>query len=284
MELRSLLSRVTLAVIFIFSSKGILASSESLEIPEIVHFKNGNITLGGELFKPKGNGPFPTVLYNHGSAPGMLNSQASKLIGPRYVEKGWAFFMPYRRGQGLSANAGPYIGDEIKAAYNTGGEKAAAKRMLELLKTDHLSDQLAALKWLKEQKFTDIKRIAVAGNSFGGIQTVFGAEQETFCAAVDASGAAESWGNSIDLQETMKTSVRKSKSPIFFIQAENDFDLSPSKILSEEMKKVGKDYQIKIYPKFGKSEKDGHSFAYAGVSIWFEDVFAFVQKHCGEIK
>jgi hypothetical protein len=45
---------------------------------EVVRFESDGRTLGGELFKPPGSGPFPALLYNHGSAPGVLNSQASK--------------------------------------------------------------------------------------------------------------------------------------------------------------------------------------------------------------
>src|ERR1700733_11908900 len=89
--------------------------------PEIVHFKSGELSLGGELFKPKGIGPFPAVLYNHGSAEGMLSDTASKAMGPLYVSKGWIFFMPYRRGQGLSAKAGPYVSDQIDKAKESGG-------------------------------------------------------------------------------------------------------------------------------------------------------------------
>ena len=74
-------------------------------VPEIVHFQSGGRELGGEIFKPTGDGPFPVVLYNHGSASGMLNSQASKIIGPLFASKGWIFFMPYRRGQGLSSRS-----------------------------------------------------------------------------------------------------------------------------------------------------------------------------------
>jgi len=38
------------------------------------------------------------------------------------------------------------------------------------------------------------------------------------------------------------------KRPIFFFQAANDFDLSPSKTLSAEMNQVSKTYKLKIYP------------------------------------
>jgi carboxymethylenebutenolidase len=261
-------------------SIGAAQAADTSNEPEVVHFQNQDVGLAGELFKPKGEGPFPAILYNHGSAPGILNSQASKSIGPLFAEKGWVFFMPYRRGQGLSSKAGPYIGDQIAEARKLGGIKEGAATMTRLLNTEHLQDQLAALQWLRAQKFVRGSQIAVAGNSFGGIETVLGAARAQYCAAVDASGGAETWSVASDLQTLMKEAVRKSKAPIFFFQAENDFDLSPSKELLAEMKLAGKEGELRIYPPYGNSKRDGHSFAYRGSAIWFSDVFAFVQKHC----
>jgi len=255
-------------------------AAEGSSAPEIVHFRSQGLDLAGELFKPKGDGPFPSVLYNHGSAPGMLNSQASASIGPLFAAKGWIFFMPYRRGQGLSANAGPYIGDEIAQARKRGGLPAAAATMVRLLDTDHLQDQLAALQWLQTQAFVQKNRIAVAGNSFGGVQAVLGAARAQYCAAVDASGGAESWNDAPALQALMKTAVQTSSAPILFFQAENDYDLAPSKTLFAAMKATGKDAELKIYPPYGLSNRDGHSFAYKGSAVWFDDVLAFVQRNC----
>src|ERR1700746_2071574 len=104
---------------------------------EVVSFPSGNLTLHGVVYKPKGAGPFPAILYNHGSAPGMLSSEAFEALGPVFASRGWVFFGPYRRGQGLSASAGPYIGDEIAAADKKGGLPAAAATMVRLLETDH---------------------------------------------------------------------------------------------------------------------------------------------------
>jgi len=254
--------------ILIFTSVSVHAEPKM----EVVTFKNGKLSLQGELYKPSGDGPFPVMFYNHGSAPGMLNSQAAGLIAPMYEAKGWAFFMPYRRGQGLSEKAGAYVSDEIDAA--------GAETMVSLLKGEQFSDQMAALAWLKEQKWVQKNRIAVSGNSFGGIETVLAVAKENYCGAVDASGGAESWSKSPDLQKLMKNSVKNAHAPIFFFQAENDFDLSPSRVLSEEMKTAGKKAEIKIYPAFGKLAREGHSFAYRGVKDWFPDVFNFLQKNC----
>ena len=118
------------------------------------------------------------------------------------------------------------------------------------------------------------------GNSFGGIETVLGAEKEPYCAAVDASGGAEGWALAPQLQSVMIRAVSNSKAPIFFFQAANDYDLRPSSVLAEEMRKNGKVAEVKIYPEFGKGTQEGHSFTYKGTSVWADDVFRFLTKHC----
>jgi carboxymethylenebutenolidase len=247
---------------------------------EVVSFPSGRLTLHGVIYKPQGAGPYPAVVYNHGSAPGMLSKEAFETLGPVFASHGWLFFGPYRRGQGLSSSAGPYIGDQIAAAEKTGGIKAGAATMVRLLKTDHLNDQLAALAWLRTQRFVMPDRIAVAGTSFGGIEAVLGAERAPYCAAVDSSGAAESWASAPEVQALMTNAVRNARAPIFFFQAANDYDLSPSRSLSAAMKNAGKEFEIKIYPPYGKSVQDGHSFGYFGSDVWGADVFRFLDEHC----
>ena len=239
---------------------------------EIVSFPSGELTLKGVVYRPEGKGPFPAVLYNHGSAAGMVPKEGFDVLGPVFAKRGWVFFGPYRRGQGLSAAAGPYIGDEIAAAKKAGGTTAGAATMVRLLSNDHLDDQLAGLAWLRAQNFVDPNRVAVAGNSFGGIETVLGAERASYCAAIDSAGGAQSWANAPELQTLMVRAVRNSKAPIFFLQAENDYDLSPSRVLSAAMKEAGKEFQMKIYPPFGSSTSDGHTFGYFGSAVWGEDV------------
>jgi dipeptidyl aminopeptidase/acylaminoacyl peptidase len=270
-----MLFRLTLIVLILFAQ----VAFASPDKPTIVEFPSGTLTLQGELFKPDGKGPFPAVLYNHGSAPGMLNSQASAVIGPMFAKRGWVFFMPYRRGQGLSEGQGPYIMDIINSA-KWSPFKSASETMVHLLETDHLNDQMAGLEWLKKQKFVQKNCIAAMGNSFGGIETIFGMSRADYFAGIDASGGAQSWKHSDELQMVMKRAVSKIQKPVFFFQAANDYNLSPSKVLSSEMLRAGKVAKLKIYPEFGSSKKEGHSFPYRGVSIWFEDVFSFLNKYC----
>lgn len=250
-----------------------------IDKPKIIRFPSGKLTLGGELFLPKGNGPFPVILFNHGSASKMKNSMASAAIAPEFTKNGWAFFMPYRRGQGLSEDQGAYIMDEINSARWTGWGKAAQK-LVELHQTDHLADQMAALLWLQKQSFVQKNSIATVGNSFGGIQVVLGMEKEGYCAGINATGAAQSWDDSDELQKIMKRAVENASNPIFFFQAENDYDLSPTKVLSSHMKQAGKIAKVEIYPPFGSSAKAGHSLLWRGVSIWFDDALSFLNRYC----
>jgi carboxymethylenebutenolidase len=210
----------------------------------------------------------------------MLSEQAFEALDPVFASHGWVFFGPYRRGQGRSAAAGPYIGDEIAAATQKGGLAAGAATMVRLLETDHLNDQMAALAWLRAQKFVQPDRVAVAGNSFGGIEVVLGAERASYCAAVDSAGAAQSWAEAPDVQALMTRAVRNSRAPIFFFQAANDYDLSPSRTLSAAMRDAGKEFEIKIYPAQGKSAPEGHNFGYFGSSVWGVDLFHFLDQHC----
>ena len=247
---------------------------------EHVAFESHGLKLHGFLLTPEGAGPFPAILYNHGSAAGTASNVAFTNIAPRFAARGWAFFMPYRRGQGTSAAAGAYVMDEIAAAREKGGAAAAAAKQLLLLETDHLDDQLSAMAWLQRDPRVDVGRIAVAGNSFGGIEAVLGVERAAYCAAIDAAGAAESWSKSQSLRDRMMSAVRGARAPIFFFQAENDFDVSPTHALFDEMKRVGKAAEMKIYPAFGVTPREGHSFPYAGVDGWFEDALRFLEQGC----
>jgi carboxymethylenebutenolidase len=246
----------------------------------VVSFPSGARVLHGVVYQPGGSGPFPAILFNHGSAPGMQSKEAFDALGPVFARHGWVFFGPYRRGQGLSASAGPYIGDQIAAAKKNGGIKAGAATMVRLLETDHLDDQLAALEWLRKQSFVRRDQIAVAGNSFGGVEVVLGAERVHYCAAIDSAGGAQSWAMAAELQVVMTRAVRNSRAPIFFFQAANDYDISPSNTLAAAMKDAGKAYEVKIYPAYGDSPEEGHTLGYFGSSIWINDVLRFLNEHC----
>jgi carboxymethylenebutenolidase len=65
---------------------------------------------------------------------------------------------------------------------------------------------------------------------------------------------------------------------IFFIQAKNDYDISPSHDLAAAMEKSGKPHNLQIFPSFGKSNQDAHEFCVRGGEIWAPQVFSFLAE------
>lgn len=239
--------------------------------PELVTFKSGGLALKGFLWKPEGPGPFPAILWNHGSErrPGKVET-----VAPYFVSKGYVFFVPHRRGQGRSP--GPYIMNQLNAS---GMQRS---RMLVSLNEAHLQDQLAALGYLKSLAFVDQKRLVVMGGSFGGIQTILAAERGAgYRVAIDCSGAAETWSHSADLRARLTSAARNAKMPIFFLQAQNDYDLTPNRVLAEAAKKAGRSVTIKTYPAFGSGAKgqEGHRFCWRGTNTWGPDVLKFIEAN-----
>ena len=157
-----------------------------------------------------------------------------------------------RRGQGRSVGAGPYMNGQLIAERQAHGDAAWGRLAVKLHETEQLDDQLAGIAYVKTLPYVDPNRIAVTGVSFGGIQTVLAAERASgIRAAVDFAGAAMMWADSPEIRERMLAAVRNAKVPIYFIQAENDYNLGPSRTLAAEMDRVGKPHRMKIYPPYG---------------------------------
>jgi len=178
----------------------------------------------------------------------------------------------------LSAATGGYILDSLNAIERARGDTARDRLLVELMKGPQLADVAAALVWLKTQRYVNAARVVVAGNSFGGIVTVFAAAHlDGLYAGLDFAGAAQTWAGSPSLRAAMTGAVRRARIPMFFAQAENDYDLTPSRALAAAMREAGKPHVMKIFPAFGATVADGHAFGYFGGAIWGPDVVAFVQ-------
>jgi dienelactone hydrolase len=249
----------------------VLAASARAAEPQLVAFTSGSLELRGFIFKPEGNGPFPAVLYNHGSEklPG-----SKPEIGNFFAANGYVLFVPHRRGQGRSP--GDYIMDTLSGTPRM----SRGQRMVQLL-DQQSQDVIAALDFLKKLPYVDAGRIAVSGCSFGGIQTVLAAEKDLgLRAAVAFAPAAMTWRESTVMQERLITAAKRATVPLFLIQAENDYDLSPTQVLSKEMEQAGKPHQAKVYPPYGTTQAEGHGgFCFRGVKVWGGDVLSFLSAH-----
>jgi len=248
-----------------------LASAASAAEPQEVVFPSGSLQLHGFVFKPQGDGPFPAVLYNHGSErrPGTKPE-----IGEFLAANGYVFFVPHRRGQGRSP--GSYIMDALNNA-----PRASRGQLLVSLHDQQQEDVVAALAFLKTLPYVDTQNIAIAGCSFGGIQTVLSVEKDLgLRAAVAFAPAAMTWNGARGIQSRLTAAVRHATIPLLLLQAENDYDLSPTRTLSQEMERAGKTHLARIFPAYGTTQSDGHGgFCFRGVHVWGSEVLAFLASN-----
>jgi len=87
-----------------------------------------------------------------------------------------------------------------------------------------------------------------------------------------------SWDQNQLLQDLLIRAVDVARAPVFLVQAENDYSLSPSHVLSKEANKKHKEFQSKIYPAFGNGHQDGHwGFCSTATDVWGADVLAFLE-------
>ena len=263
------------------------ASATQIQTRDTVVVASGNLKLKGLLWQPKGSGPFPAVLFNHGSWPtnnrsgrqaGEIFQQAATL-GPVFSRHGFVFLFLFRRGAGMSADQGVSAADLLDKEFAARGQDARNNIQLRLLQTDELADAEAGLAFLRKLQNVDARHTAIAGHSFGGSLTLLLAERDTnLMAAVDFAGAAASWDGSPQLRARLLKAVSAVPMPIFFIHAANDYSTAPGTTLAAERQRLGKPYRIKIYPAFGTSKSDGHNLVDLSVATWENDVFSFLDE------
>ena len=247
--------------------------------PEFVTFRSGELVLKGLIWRPAGPGPHPAVVFNHGSE--RYHDVHFALLGPAFAREGYVFFAPYRRGQGLSADQGAWVLDTLGRVAQEQGMLARGRKVVELLKTEQIGDLLAAIAHLTARPDVDKSRIAIVGNSFGGILTMMMAERGDpgVKAAINMAGAALNWSRSPDIKEWMFEMARAARVPVLFMQAENDEDTGPSRELAGEMTRLGKTNRMRIFPPFGKTAADGHSFGYLGGEFWVPEAVRFLREN-----
>ena len=256
-------------------------------IPETVVVPSGKLHLKAFLWKPNRPGPFPAVLFCHGSGgadaghtAGLPITEAAEKLAPLFLKHGYAFLYLFRRGQGLSADQGAFMQDILKREEAMKGKEARQHLQFVLTTTDHLDDVMAALSFLKTAPAIDAKRLAIVGHSFGGQLALLAAERDnTVRAAVTFAAAAGSWERSPELRERLRVAVDNARAPIMLIQAANDYSTAPSYALAEEMERLHKPHLLKIYPPVGRTADDGHNLLYLAIPQWERDVFGFLDEY-----
>jgi len=274
------------ACLFLLSLSALGQSTPSM-VPQMVEFPSGKLYLKAYLWKPSGPGPFPAVLFNHGSGgaaadqtAGMPITQAATVLAPFFIQHGYAFFYPFRRGHGPSASQASFMQEVLRREEESMGREARQHLQFVLLTTEQLDDVMAALAFLKTVPGIDSRRIAVAGHSFGGQLTLLAAASDrTIRASVTFAGAAGSWESSSELRERLISAIHNTDAAIMLTHAENDFGTTAGNALAAELTRLHKPYVLKIYPPVGLTSDDGHNMLYENIPAWEADVFEFLDQH-----
>ncbi|HWJ24817.1 MAG TPA: dienelactone hydrolase family protein [Gemmatimonadaceae bacterium] len=283
-------TRALLLALALAGAPATRVEAQASAAPDTVVVRSGALTLRALLWRPDRGGPFPAVLFNHGSGHGIrapsgdhdehpMEWQAARL-GPVFARHGYVFLYLFRRGTGLSADQGTNSSDRWERERAVHGGEARDRLQLETLKTVELDDAFAGLTFLRAVPGVDARRIAVVGHSFGGSLTLLMAERDsTLRAAVVFAGAARSWPRSPALRGRLLAAAAHTSVPVFYVFAANDYSIAPARELSAEMARRGKPHRLMIYPPVGHTAAEGHGFVHLRIATWEPDVFAFLDEH-----
>lgn len=256
----------------------------STPAPDTLVIRSGALHLRALFYRPPGRGPFPGVLFNHGSghgtgasASGVRDQRHPEILGPLFARHGYAFLYLYRRGDGLSRSQGIAAADAMDEALRERGQSGYNEVQLRRLAIDDMDDALAGLAALRARPEVDPGRVAIVGHSFGGSLSLIVAARDTgLRAGVIFSGAGLSWDRSPQLRDRLRAAAMRARAPLFFIHAANDFSTAAGESLAIEITRLGRPARVEVYPAIGSTPEEGHQFVHSGVATWERDVFAFL--------
>jgi dienelactone hydrolase len=269
------------AVALAFATATWAAASQTAKQPyDTFFYTHEKLRLEAYVYWPAGAGPFPLVVYNHGSRGTLARTeQPYPFIGRLFRDAGYAVLVPERRGYGKSD--GPTFADVVGTSRG-----ATYVRRLQ----EETGDALAAVDDLlsRHSSRLDPRKVAIMGFSAGGVVTVFGAARSgRFAAVVTQASGAFSWPLSPELQRELPAAARRVRVPALCMVAENDTTTESERRVCEGVKANGAAADLMVYPHYTpKGDPDGVApghllFNEEGVSIWRRDVLAFLARHFG---
>jgi dienelactone hydrolase len=125
------------------------AAPAGAPLPNQVEIPSGNVTLRAQLFKPEGDGPFPTVIALHGC--GGLSTRAEPVL-TRYRD--WA--------EELVKSGRAVLLPDSYASRGLGPQCRVKERRLSA-RRERVADILAARQWLLQQSWARRDRISLIG-------------------------------------------------------------------------------------------------------------------------
>ncbi|HYM90224.1 MAG TPA: alpha/beta fold hydrolase [bacterium] len=240
---------------------------------ERLTFPSAGRALIAYLHRPGAPGPWPAVVLNHGSD---LTQNSLPGVAHVLATAGYLAFTAIRRGYGDSP--GPTRLDEVTAPVGQPGhgDQVCARLLAES------DDVLAALRFLRPLPEVDRTRIAVMGSSYGGINSLLAASRDPDVrCCVSFAAAAMTWPHVPEVREFLLRHADAIRCPVLLLQAENDFDLTPSLALAERLRMRGRICERHLFRPFGIDAMEGHRIFVYAPQIWAPVVLPFLARHLG---
>lgn len=239
---------------------------------EEISYRSGSLNIQGYLYRPAGAGPFPTVIYNHGSREGHESQPVPWVrICGLFVDAGYAVLAPERRGYGKSDGT----------SWSEAVGRDVGQKFLDRCQAE-ADDVLAGASFAAGQPGVDQARLGIMGWSLGGIVSMFAVSRsKMFRAAVDQAGGVLTWRHSPALQSALADAVRSASCPVLLMDSANDAAPEALPGLSDSMAAGGLAHKLIMYPAFTPSQPAGDIapghllFGPEGLSIWGKDAVGF---------
>ena len=252
-----------------------VVTGTTLRIPMKDSGRSGKpVTLEASLYRPKGDGPYRVLLFNHGSTGAGTVALSTTLRPSRlaqfFVQRGFAVLAPMRRGRGASDGAH----EEYEGTCTHDVLRAGIDRALE--------DLDAAVAYLRTQPWADSRRVLVGGQSRGGmLSVVYAAERPgSVRGVINFAGGWTSQRCDVDGRgfnhATFALAGSRGRVPMLWLYAEQDSYYAPARIRGyhDAFTRAGGEATLHVFPAF---DGDGHRLVDRG-DVWNATAEDFLRR------
>lgn len=228
------------------------------------------------LFKPKGKGPFPLVLINHGKASGNPYFQPrARYTSASEIFVKWGYLVALPNRQGFSKSSGGYVEPGCNITSNG------------LMQAEDLRYALDAL---TKRPDVDATNIVVVGQSHGGLTTmafgtfnypgVKGLINFAGGLAFGKTGPMSTCQWEVSMISALKAYAGKTSIPSIWFYGDNDSYWGPELPirLHQEYSKISNTAQLVAYGVFAPGDAHGMFSHRRGRDIWVKPVAEFMRK------
>ncbi len=258
-------------------------------ITEVVTVPSEDLKLRAVLGRPRGDGPFPAYIQNHGS---MTVEEANRnpwsritrdSLSDTLARNGYVVLVLARRGYKGSEGVAMTYSQHQTSGGRSGRRASDVMRGAE----EEAGDVIAALDYLSSLPYVDKERIGVGGVSLGGLVSIMAAARDPrFKALISMAGGYRQLGSgSVDeawapLQGVWENAARRLHIPVLILWSKNDMvlDRDVGRELEKDLRLAGKRVEMTVYPEF---EQNGH-FLFSrpeGYPLFVPDAMRFLDRN-----